>query len=96
MNIVTGQVVNHASVDVDKAQLLGKTQMESFECSWPGGFHDSIPRIVTIMALSRKHSRRLRDAKTKSNLKNARKVEVSRRLAEQDVQATFLGGCAVL
>ena len=37
-----------------------------------------------------------RDAKTKSNLKNALKVEVSRRLAEQDVQATFLDGCAVL
>ena len=34
--------------------------------------------------------------KPKSNLKNALKVEVSRRLAEQDVQATFLDGCAVL
>ena len=38
----------------------------------------------------------MRDAKTKSNLKNALKMEVSRRLVEQDVQATFLGGCAVL
>ena len=38
----------------------------------------------------------LRDAKTKSNPKNALNVEVSRRLAEQDVQATFLDGCAVL
>ena len=37
----------------------------------------------------------MRDAKTKSNLKNALKVEVSRRLAEQDVEATFLDGCAV-
>ncbi|KAI0243130.1 hypothetical protein LSAT2_008387 [Lamellibrachia satsuma] len=36
------------------------------------------------------------DAKTKSNLKIALKVEVSRRPAEQDVQATFLDGCAVL
>ena len=54
MNIVTGQVVNHSSVNVDKAQLLGKTQV-SFERSWPGGFHDSIPRIVTTMALSWKH-----------------------------------------
>ena len=55
MNIVTGQVVNHSSVNVDKAQLLGKTQMESFERSWSGGFHDSIPKIVTTMALYRKH-----------------------------------------
>ena len=141
MHIVTGQVVNQSSVKVDKAQLLGKIQMESFERSWPGGFHDLIQKIV---ALSRKHitvgdakvfdtetiyakamglqssardldAKRLmghelspiptsmcdengnmRDAKAKSNLKNALKVEVSRRLAEQDVQATFLDGCAVL
>ena len=55
MNIVTGQVVNHSSVNVDKAQLLGKTQMECLEHSWPGGFHDSIPRLVTTIALYRKH-----------------------------------------
>ena len=42
MNIVTGQVVNHS-----KVQLLEKIQMESFERSWPGGFHDSIQKIVT-------------------------------------------------
>ena len=45
MNIVTGQVVSHSSVNVDKAQLLGNTQMESFECSWPGEFHDSIQHL---------------------------------------------------
>ena len=38
----------------------------------------------------------MRDAKTKSNHKNALKVEVSRWLAEQDVQAKFFDGCAVL
>ena len=38
----------------------------------------------------------MRDAKSKSNLKNALKVDMSRRLAEQDVQATFIDGCAVL
>ena len=38
----------------------------------------------------------MRVAKTKFNLKNALKVEVSRRLVEQDVQATFLDGCIVL
>ena len=41
-------------------------------------------------------NRNMRDSKTKSNFKNALKVEVSRRLAEQDVQATFLDGCAIL
>ena len=38
----------------------------------------------------------MRDSKAKSNLKNALKMEVSRLLAEQDVQATFLDGCALL
>ena len=38
----------------------------------------------------------MRDAKTKSTLRNALKVEVLRRLVEQDVQATFLDRCAVL
>ena len=38
----------------------------------------------------------MKDAETKSNLKNALKVKVSRRLAGQDVQSTFHDGCAVL
>ena len=40
--------------------------------------------------------RNMRDAETKSNMKNALKVEVTRRLPEHQVQATFLDGCAVL
>ena len=38
----------------------------------------------------------MREAKTKANLKNAIKVEVSNRDAENDVDASFLDGCAVL
>ena len=38
----------------------------------------------------------MREAKTKANLKNAIKVEVSSRDAENDVHASFLDGCAVL
>ena len=38
----------------------------------------------------------MREAKTKANLKNAIKVEVSIRDAENDVDALFLDGCAVL
>ncbi|KAG1655292.1 hypothetical protein GQR58_024612 [Nymphon striatum] len=37
-----------------------------------------------------------RDAKSKSNLKNALKVESSRRLADRDGQTVYLNGCAVL
>ena len=115
----------------------GLMNMESFERSWPGGFHDSIPKsrkhikvgdgkvfdteTIYARAMGLQSSARdldttrlmghelspipmsmfdengnMSDAKTKSNLKNAHNVEVSRRLAEQDVQATFLDGCAVL
>ena len=38
----------------------------------------------------------MREAKTKSNLKNALKVDTSSRSAEKDVDAVFLDGCAVL
>ena len=37
-----------------------------------------------------------REAKTKANLKNVVKVEVSSRNAEKDVDASFLDGCAIL
>ena len=38
----------------------------------------------------------MREAKTKSNLKNALKVDISSRIAERDIDVTFLDGCAVL
>ena len=144
MNIVTGKVVAHPSVNVDNAVVLGKTQMEAFEKSWPRGFHDTIPKLVNTMALSCKHLKvgdvkvfdteiiyaramgvqssmrsldpnnllshelapypaamfepngHMHEAKTKSNLKNALKVESSSRHAEQGIDATFLDGCAIL
>jgi len=55
MKIVTEQVVSHPLVNLDKAELLRKQQLVSFECSWPGRFLDSTPKLVTIMAFSRKH-----------------------------------------
>ena len=38
----------------------------------------------------------MRDAKSKACLKNILRVDVSSRHAERDVEAIFLGGCAVL
>ena len=144
VNIVTGMVVNHPSVNAHNAVQLGKTKMEAFENTWPESFHETIPRVVTTMSLSRKHlkvgqnkvfdtetfyaramclqtssrgidttkllahelapfptsmfdeSGHMREAKTKSNLKNALKVDTSSRSAEKDVDAVFLDGCAVL
>ena len=39
---------------------------------------------------------KMREVKTKANLKNALKVDVSTRNSEKDVKAIFLDGCAVL
>uniref|UniRef100_UPI00358EAA80 uncharacterized protein n=1 Tax=Myxine glutinosa TaxID=7769 RepID=UPI00358EAA80 len=144
VNVVTGKVVVHPSVDVNNAVTLGENQMETFEKSWPGGFHDTITKTVNTMAVTRKHLKvgevkvfdtetiyaramglqsgprsldsdsimahelspyptnmfdadgQMREAKTKANLKNAIKVEVSSRNAEKDVEASFLDGCTVL
>ena len=51
MNVVTGKVVCHSSVNVNNAIMVGKKQMEAFEPSWPEGFHDAIPRKVVTMSL---------------------------------------------
>uniref|UniRef100_UPI00359005F2 uncharacterized protein n=1 Tax=Myxine glutinosa TaxID=7769 RepID=UPI00359005F2 len=144
VNVVTGKVVVHPSVNVNNAVTLGENQMETFEKSWPGGFHDTITKTVNTMAITRKHLKvgevkvfdtetiyaramrlqsdprsldadsimahelspyptsmfdadgQMREAKTKANLKNAIKVEVSSRNAEKDAEASFLDGCAIL
>ena len=144
LNIVTGKVVTHPSVNVHNAVQLGLTQMETFEKTWPEGFHNTIPRTVTTMSLSRRHLKvgkmkvfdtetiytramalqasscgldtdsllahemapyptsmfdedgHMREAKTKSNLKNALKVDISSCIAERHIDVTFLDGCAFL
>ena len=143
VNVVTGKVVTNPSVNVSNALQLGRAQMENFEDSWPNGFHDTIPKVVNTMGLSRKHIKvgdikvfdtetiyaramglvrssrvldtnqllshelaphppsmfdstgHMREAKTKASLKNALKVELSERLAE-NIMVRFLDGCAVL
>ncbi|PIK51925.1 hypothetical protein BSL78_11180 [Apostichopus japonicus] len=55
VNVVTGKVVVHPSVNVNNAVTLGENQMKTFEKSWPGGFHDTITKTVNTMAATRKH-----------------------------------------
>ena len=55
VNIVTGQVLTHSSVNVDNAPELGEQQMEEFERGLPDSFHETIHRRVTTMAVSQKH-----------------------------------------
>ena len=57
LNAVTGKVVNHPSVNVNNAIMLGGKQMEKFEESWPDGFHDTIPKTVATMSITRKTSK---------------------------------------
>ena len=62
INVVTGKVVCHSSVNVNNAIMVGKKQMETFEQSWPEGFHDTIPRKVVTISVGQK-SMKVRDAK---------------------------------
>ena len=55
VNIVTGQVLTHSSVNVDNAPELGEQQMDEFERGLPDSFHETIHRRVTTKAVSRKH-----------------------------------------
>ena len=55
VNVITGKVVVHTSVKVNNAAILGENQMETFEKSWPGGFHDTITKKMITMADNRKH-----------------------------------------
>ena len=49
--MVTGKVVCNSSVNVNNAIMVGG---ETFEQSWPEGFHDTIPRKVVTMSVGRK------------------------------------------
>ena len=48
VNIVTGEVVYHPSV------ALEKQQCEEFEAGWPDSFHYTVSRVVNPMSVSSK------------------------------------------
>lgn len=55
VNVVTGQVTNHPSVNPDQALQLGQKQLEKFQQTWPESFYQPIPKVVHSMATTRKH-----------------------------------------
>lgn len=57
VNIVTGQVLNHPSLNVDSATEIGIMQMEEFERTWPAGFHETLNKRVTTMASIQKNTK---------------------------------------
>ena len=53
---MTGQVINHPALNVDKAVELGAAQMEAFEQQLPNGFYSPITRVVnTFKDTLKKH-----------------------------------------
>ena len=55
VNIATGRVVMHQSVNVENAVTIGKSQMELYEKGWPESFHSTLPKRVFTMAITCKH-----------------------------------------
>ena len=49
LNIVTGHVLTHLSINVDNATEFGTKQMEEFERTWPASFHETLHKCVTTM-----------------------------------------------
>ena len=57
VNIVTGQVINHASANVEQTVELGKHQMETFQKKLPDGFYEPFSKIVkTFKDILRKNA----------------------------------------
>ena len=57
VNIVTGQVLTHPSLNVDNAVELGSKEMEEFQRTWPASFHETLHKCVTTMALAQKNTK---------------------------------------
>ena len=55
MNICTGRIAED-DVNVWNAVAIGRTQMEAFESSWPGGFYDTLSKQVVTLASRKKGS----------------------------------------
>ena len=57
VNIVTGQVLSHPSLNVDNATELGTKQMEEFERTWPVSFHETLHKMCNYNGGNRSEAR---------------------------------------
>ena len=57
VNIVTGQVLTHPSLNVDNATELGTKQMEEFERTWPVSFHETLHKMCNYNGGNRSEAR---------------------------------------
>ena len=49
VNIVTGQVLTHPSLNIDNATELRTKQVEEFEQTWPASFRETLHKCVTTI-----------------------------------------------
>jgi hypothetical protein len=55
VNIATGEIVSHPSVNVAEAVTLGEEELSRFRARCPHGFHEPIKKVVTTMDAAKKH-----------------------------------------
>ena len=51
---MSGRIPTDPTVDVHEAVAIGTEMMKQYESTWLGGFHDTLPRKVCTMAISKK------------------------------------------
>ena len=55
VQIVNGRIATDPTVNVHEAIAIGTEMIKhSYESTWPGGFHDTLPKKVRTMAITRK------------------------------------------
>ena len=54
VNIVTGEVMQNESINVDNALEIGEQQRQMFEYEWPESFHQTISKNVVTMTRDRR------------------------------------------
>ena len=43
---MSGRIATDPTVNVDEAVAIGTETMKHYESTWPGGFHDTLPKKV--------------------------------------------------
>ena len=52
---MSGIIATDPTVNVHEAVAIGTEMMKHYESTWPGGFHDTLPKKARTMAITNKH-----------------------------------------
>ena len=55
VQIVSGRIAPDPTVNVHEAVAIGTEMVKQYESTWPGGCHDTLPKKVRTMAITKKH-----------------------------------------